>query len=296
MYTTGLKGVGGAMAVVASVWAGAAAGAVLPGTTVINTTFEGISAGVMPNTTWNTGITAFITDNTNTSNSWYAAGMDPVDTGNNRRIEFSASANSPFSSGSMGMIMAGDPANNGPQLYTTGNIGSNPNKMVFQFDAKINDTDSFAGVFIADNGGEHIGMHFGNAGAANGKILVPTINGTGWRGTEALADFQTGVWYRFKFTLNSGTATATSFDFEMTPFGGQTQTFTNLGVRSGIFRGDVPTIMFHSQNLNDSAVGAAGRGEMYLDNISFTVVPEPSTAVLAGVAGLLLARRRSRRG
>ena len=290
---------GAAVAALAvGIYASTAAGAPVPaGTVVLNSDWETLG-GTTISTPTNGVAPSYTTDDSGQSSNWNAVGGYDA----NRKIEFTAGQNSPFSTGNVGAVLVGDPANNGPRFNAgVADLANNPAGLVFQFDSKINDTDSYAGLRMATNftNGHHLGVHFGNGGASAGKILVPVEGGSGFAGTQPVADFSTGVWYRIRIIVPGKLSEATSYTLEITPFGGATTTIPNLALQSDInlfgTSGGSFDLELHSWSLDD-VTSTGTRGEWVIDNVSITVgVPEPVVGGMILGLGLLTASRRRHR-
>jgi hypothetical protein len=135
--------------------------------------------------------------------------------------------------------------------------------------------------------------------AGLGQLNGPTaLSGTG--SATLSTNLTTGNWYQVSFdltfNLDSGTpadSTITVEDLAVRDWGtnGLTGGTTVMSLASTTFNPGFGTNLNTDANAYAVVAGNGGRVGQYLDNISITAIPEPSSLALALVAGLGILRQ-----
>lgn len=286
----------------------AQAATLAPGTVVLSSDWEGLS-GTYPGMTWPNINSAVVDDTGPIALKWTPAGNFAAGV---QEMEFRAGVNSPFSvTGNVGLVMRGNPANNGPRLWVGGSpeIGDNPNGFTVQFDCKVNDLDGgFCWEFNSSTGNNfkfQVGLGTSGQGVDINGSPVSAV-GKFWvtHPTDAhplvLADIDADAWYRVVFTTSGAwTDPATTYSLTLIKNGGATLTWTDLAFPNpATVFGRASTIkggQFNAGVLDIGTPGDGQFGEATIDNVLWqinTSVPEPGTMLLMGVGGWLVGWRK----
>jgi len=111
-----------------------------------------------------------------------------------------------------------------------------------------------------------------------------------------------GSWHRFQATLafDDGTDVFTITSLSVDNYGSMGTSFvSNLGTLASatvdVSSGPVASLLKDDGTAHLIAIGSQGRGTQYLDNLTVTAVPEPSSALLVVLGSALFLRSRRRR-
>lgn len=132
--------------------------------------------------------------------------------------------------------------------------------------------------------GLQLNLHNSLSGHTDAIVNQTAGNGVG----TAITSSPANTWVNVKITTQEATAALDTYSITVTPHGGESVTVSSLAFRTNL--ADFGGIRFAWNSTN-------GVGNLYVDNVVVTAIPEPATSALLATAsvGLVVIMRRRKR-